>query len=378
MTATMERTVTAADIAAERAVTGSDAPPQVDRPRPIRARTFDDWMCLVGSLIGSVAFTFVLYEYVLPFSGKFGFVVFWYLTFIAFYALTTAVRNPGPLVVDRIVSSIIYGAAIVVAAALVSVVVYTVVKGYPAWSHSNFFIRDMTGVDADNAVFTQGGIEHAILGSLVEVGIAVLIALPLGVITAVFMAEVGGRFGRIVRTVIEAMTALPDLVAGLFVYALLVVALHGGKSGMAAAIALSITMLPIIARSSDVVLRVLPGGLREAAYALGAPQWRVVWNVVLPTARSGLGTALILGIARGMGESAPLLIVATAGNYSRLNPFAQDMNSLPLFIYTELRRSAPGSPGITRAYGAASVLLFLVIVLFIVIRVLSRRRGGSR
>lgn len=374
----MERTVTAADIAAEREAAEADTPPVVDRPRSVRGRTLDDWMCLAGSFLGSLALTFVLYEYVLPFSGKFGFFVFWYLTFVAFYGLTTSLQNPGPLVVDRIVSSIIYGAAIVVAAALVSIVVYTLVKGYPAWSHINFFVRDMTGVDADSAPYTQGGIEHAILGSLIEVGIAVAISLPLGVITAVFMAEVGGKFGRIVRTVIEAMTALPDLVAGLFVYALIVVALGYGKSGMAAAIALSITMVPIIARSSDVVLRVLPAGLREAAYALGAPQWRVVWNVVLPTAKSGLGTALILGIARGMGESAPLLIVATAGNYSRVNPFAQDMNSLPLFIYTELRRSAPGSPGIVRAYGAASVLLFMVIVLFVVIRVLARRRGGSR
>src|SRR6201999_453991 len=123
------------------------------------------------------------------------------------------------------------------------------------------------------APLTQGGIWHAIVGSLIEVGIAVAISLPLGLITAIYLTEVGGRLSRIVRTVIEAMTALPDLIAGLFIYAVLIVGLGHRRSGLAAALALSITMLPIIARSSEVVLRVVPGGLREASLALGSTRW---------------------------------------------------------------------------------------------------------
>ena len=160
--------------------------------------------------------------------------------------------------------------------------------------------------------FTKGGIKHAIIGSLIEIGIAVAITLPLGVGTAVFMTEVGGKFARIVRTVVEAMTALPSIVAGLFIYTVWIIALGQPRSGFAAALAISVMMLPIIARASDVVLRVVPGGLREASLALGASRWRTVWHVVLPTARPGLATALILGVARGIGETSPVLLTSGA------------------------------------------------------------------
>ncbi|MBN9619032.1 MAG: phosphate ABC transporter permease PstA, partial [Actinobacteria bacterium] len=223
---------------------------------------------------------------------------------------------------------------------------------------------------------TQGGIKHAIFGSLIELGIAVVVSLPLGLATAVYLSEVGGRFARVVRTIVEAMTALPDLVAGLFVYAFLIVALGYGRTGFAAGLALSITMLPIIARSSEVVLRVVPGGLREAGLALGASHWRTVWQVVLPTARTGLGTALILGMARGIGETAPVLIVSSASTYTQINPFSNPMNSLPLFIYDKLKQ--PDHLSQVRAWGAASVLLAVVIVLFAVVRFLARQRKGSR
>ena len=130
--------------------------------------------------------------------------------------------------------------------------------------------------------FDQGGVLHAIVGSLIQLGIALAITLPLGIGTAVFMTEVGGRFARVVRTVVEAMTALPSIVAGLFIYTVFIVALGYPRSGLAAALAISVMMLPIIARAADVVLRVVPGGLREASLALGASRWRTVWHVVLP------------------------------------------------------------------------------------------------
>jgi len=229
----------------------------------------------------------------------------------------------------------------------------------------------MAGVRPDDPL-SHGGILHAVVGSLIEIGIAVALALPLGLGAAVYMTEVGGRLSRTVRTVVEAMTALPDLVAGLFIYAVLIVGLGSSRTGLAAALSIAITMLPIIARSSEVVLRVVPGGLREAGLALGASQWQTVRRVVLPTARPGLATALILGIARGIGETAPVLITSGASTFFNKNPFTNPMNSLPLFIFSSVRSGEPTY--ITRGYGAASVLLGLVIVLFIVIRLIARQR----
>ena len=156
-----------------------------------------------------------------------------------------------------------------------------------------------------------------IIGTLWEITIALAITVPLGITCAVFLNEIPGRFSRLVRTVAEAMTALPSIVAGLFIYATVDPVLGVEKSGFAAALAISVEMLPIIIRAADVVLRLVPGTLREASLALGASQWRTVWHVILPTARSGLTTAVILGTARGIGETSPVLL--TAGFTQRFN-----------------------------------------------------------
>ena len=189
------------------------------------------------------------------------------------------------------------------------------------------------------------------------------------------MTEVGGRFAGVVRTLVEAMTALPSIVAGLFVYTVLIVTLGFPRSGFAAAMALSVMILPIIARAADVVLRVVPGGLREASLALGASRWRTVWHVVLPTARPGLATALILGIARGVGETSPVLLTSGVANFVVLNPTDGVMNSLPLFIFTGARSPEPML--IERAFAAATVLLALVLVLFVIARLLARPRSAQ-
>jgi len=154
-----------------------------------------------------------------------------------------------------------------------------------------------------------------------------------------------------------------------------ILALGQPRSGLAAALAISVMMLPIIARASDVVLRVVPGGLREASLALGASRWRTVWHVVLPTARPGLATALILGVARGIGETSPVLLTSGAAGFLVANPTTGAMNSLPLFIYTNVRSGDPTA--IQRAYGAAFVLLMLVLVFFVVARLLARPRSHT-
>ena len=149
--------------------------------------------------------------------------------------------------------------------------------------HIEYARQDMAGVRPTDPL-TDGGILHAIAGSVIEIAIAVIITVPLGIGTAVYMAEVGGRLSTVVRTVVEAMTALPSIVAGLFIYTVFIIGLGRDRSGLAAALAISVMILPIIARGSDIALRIVPNGLREASLALGSSQWQTVWRVVLPTA----------------------------------------------------------------------------------------------
>ncbi|MDQ1748526.1 MAG: phosphate transport system permease protein [Frankiaceae bacterium] len=357
------------------AITGvAPGGPDGDRPRPLRRRDLDDNLSLAGAALGSLAFTWLLYYQFLPLSGVVGFVLAWYAAFLAFYAAVTWQSHPWTVVKDRLMGTVVTAGAVVVGGGLVWTIVTTFWNGFDAFTHPNFFTTSMAGVRT-NAAFTQGGILHALVGSGIEIGIAVAIALPLGLGTAVYMSEVGGRFAVVVRTVVEAMTALPDLVAGLFIYTTLVVGLRLGRTGLAAALAIAITMLPIIARSAEVVLRVVPGGLREAGSALGASQWQTVWRVVLPTARPGLATALILGIARGIGETAPVLIVSGLSTFTNADPVHNPMASLPLFAYFAVR--SPEKAYITRGYAAASVLLAVVLVLFVVVRLLARQRKAT-
>ncbi len=346
-----------------------------DYPRLMHVRTVDEITSLVGSVAASLAVVWLIYERLLPLSGSLGFLVCWYAAFLAIYAGVTALGNPRTVIVDRLASAAIHGAAGVVLAALVSTVGYTLWQGLPAVLHWHFFSTDMAGV-GPNDPLNRGGVLHAILGSVIEVGIAVAISLPLGIGTAVYLTEVGGRMSSTVRTVIEAMTAVPDILAGLFIYTTLIVALGFARTGFAAALAISVTMLPIIARSAEVVLRVVPSGLREAGLALGASRWQTVRRIVLPTARPGLATAVILGVARGVGETAPVLITSGASTFLNANPFTDPMNSLPLFIFSAVRSGQPLN--ITRGFGAATLLLLIVVVLFAVTRFLARQRIGRR
>jgi phosphate transport system permease protein len=346
-----------------------------DRPRKLQRRTLDDVASLIGAAIGSLALVWILYERVFAFSGLLGFVVCWFLTFVVLYAWVTGVSNPRTSVVDRVASAAAHAGAAIVGLTLATTVGFIFVKAWPALSHLNFFTKDMAGVRPTSPL-TQGGIVHAAVGSAIEVGIAVAIALPLGLATAVYMTEVGGRLAVTVRTVVEAMTALPDIVAGLFVYVLLILGFGMEKNGLAVSLALVVTMVPVTARSAEVVLKVVSGSLREAGLALGASQWQTVRRVVLPTARSGLATALILGIARITGETAPLLIVSGASSFFNKDPLHNTMNSLPLFIFAAVRSGEPLF--IQRGYGAAAVLLALVLVLFSVTRFLARNRQESR
>ncbi|MGZ4452054.1 MAG: phosphate ABC transporter permease PstA [Nocardioides sp.] len=322
-----------------------------------------------GARFAALAMAWIITQRLLPWHGPGWFVVVFALCNVLLLAVGTAVFDTNVAVSDRVAQWTVSSAAVFVYVALGSVIVYVLHKGWPALHHANFFTHDMSGVSSKDPL-TRGGITHAIAGSAVQLGIASAISLPLGIGTAVFMNEVGGTFAKIVRTVVEAMTALPDILAGLFIYTVWIIAFGLPKSGLAAALAISVMMLPIIARTSDVVLRVVPGTLREASLALGASRWATVWNVVLPTARSGLATALILAIARGVGETAPVLITSGNSPFLHLNPGSGVMSSLPLFIFDGARSGEDLQ--VQRAFGAAAVLLVLVVALFATARYLAR------
>jgi phosphate transport system permease protein len=354
-----------------------DAAPAVPRASLGRL-TIDEKFVRYGSVASGLALAWLITQRLLPLQGLPWFLIVALACTLAVTAVTATMSGGLIEARDRVAATVMTVGAALVGIVLVSAVVFVTVKGWKALTHVNFFTQDMSGVGPKDD-FDKGGVLHAIVGSLIQVGIAVAITLPLGVGTAIFMTEVPGRFAKVVRTVVEAMTALPSIVAGLFIYTVFIVALGYPRSGLAAGLAISVMMLPIIARASDVVLRVVPGGLREASLALGASRWRTVWHVVLPTARPGLATACILGIARGIGETSPVLLTSGNAQFLVVNPTDGVMNSMPLFVYSLVRSGEPNA--VARAFAGATVLLAVVMILFVTARLIARppkNKSGRR
>ena len=251
---------------------------------------------------------------------------------------------------------------------LVGVLAYTIKEGLRDIG-PRFLTHSMKGVgQMDDA----GGAYHAIVGTVEQVGLASLFSIPVGLLVAVYLAEYGrGHFATAVRFVVDVMTGIPSIVAGLFVFAFWVLALGQGFSGLAAGIALSVLMLPIVIRSSEEMLRLVPSELREASYALGAARWRTVVSVVLPTASAGITTGVVLAIARVAGEAAPLLLTAFGFDAIKFNPFSGPQSSLPLYVFTQA--SSAFSVAVHRAWAGALTLIFIVLVLTVIARLLTRR-----
>ena len=269
---------------------------------------------------------------------------------------------------DQIMRGLLAAATLLALVPLALILYYLLSKGLKAWGGS-FFTSDPNG----NFLGDPGGIKSAILGTLEIVGLATLIAVPLGIGVALYLVEYGreGRFGSLVRYFVDVMTGVPSIVFGLFVYITLVLAgVGGGFAGWKGSVALGLLMLPIVTRSAEVVLLLVPDSLREAAIALGAPRWRVVARIVLPTALPGLVTGSLLAIARGAGETAPLLFTATIVNGTSFN-LGQRMNSLPAQIFNDVGQAQDRL--VSRAWGAALTLVLLILALTVIARIASRR-----
>ena len=350
-----------------------DAGSRESRRRVVSMRR-SDLLAAGGAALGALATTALLFLQLAPLSGTLGFILVAYALFLVLYAVLVSFDETTTAVRDRVAAVVVHSLAAVLMAALVLVVAYTLARGLGALRNLNFFTSDLQTAGPLEPL-TVGGVLHGVVGTLEQITIALLITIPVGISCAVFLNEVPGRFSRFVRTIVEAMTALPSVVVGLFVYATLILSLGFGKSGFAAAVAISVEMLPIIIRASDVVLRLVAGSLKEASYALGAGHWRTVWHVTLPTARSGLTTAVILGTARGIGETTPVLLTAGFTAALNANPFSGPQVSLPLLAFSLVK--SPQRTMIERGFGAAAVLLLLVLLLFVIARVIGGRAPGD-
>ena len=319
--------------------------------------------------IGAALFTFGIVE-VTPMKGKLAYFVVFFLSLMAANGATSGFRFGIPAAKDAIVKTLVAFGAVVTVIPIASILTTVISKGYKGIK-PNLFTQDMSMATPTDPL-TNGGILHAITGTLTLVALALIMSVPLGILTALYLTEIKGRFAKPIKFLVQAMSGVPSIVAGLFILSAVLYPITKGYSGFMGALALTILMIPTVARTSEEVLNLIPQDLREAGTALGGTQWRTVAMIVLPAARSGLITAMILGVARIAGETAPLLLLTGGGDKVNPNPFNGPMGSLPYYIWKSF--SAGSEEAITRAWAGLLVLVFLVLILFITARFLSTRK----
>lgn len=331
---------------------------------------------LPALVVGVLAATALLWL-TTGFAGTAGFLVFAVLLFLLAQTVASFTVEGRRQAVDRLFSTLVYVAFVLAAIPLLVITWYTVKSGAGALS-SDFIFNSMFRINPEGE---GGGIYHAIVGTLVQSLLATLLAAPIGILAAVYLVEYGGGrpFARAVSLFVDVMTGVPSIVAGLFVYAFWILALGFQKSGFAGSLALFILMLPIVIRSSEEMLKLVPMDLREASYALGVPKWRTVLRVVLPTALAGIVTGVMLGVARIAGETAPLLLLVGINQKIEFNPFAgtEDPNpqaALPTYIFEQFGVAVGNTeaPAFERAWGAALVLIIIIGLLSLIARLVAR------
>ncbi|WP_052849287.1 phosphate ABC transporter permease PstA [Streptomyces avicenniae] len=269
--------------------------------------------------------------------------------------------------VDRLASLLVWACFLVALLPLASLLYETVRRGVPHvdWY---FLTHSMNGVLSWQA---GGGIYHALLGTVEQVAIASVIAIPIGLLTAVYLVEYGrGRLAKAITFFVDVMTGIPSIVAGLFILSLWIMMLDFGYSGFAGAMALSILMMPIVVRSTEEMLKLVPAELREASLALGVPKWRTILRVVLPTAIGGIATGVMLALARIAGETAPIILLVFGTNMINGNVFEGAQSSLPLYVYEQW--SFGTEAAYDRAWAAALVLIAFVMILNLAARAVAR------
>ncbi|MFE0525181.1 phosphate ABC transporter permease PstA [Streptomyces sp. NPDC058954] len=267
---------------------------------------------------------------------------------------------------DRIATGLVWVAFLLALVPLISLVWTTVVRGVKVLNV--YFLSHSMGLVADSQ--PGGGIYHAIIGSLEQVGLATLIAAPIGVLTAIYLVEYGrGRLAQAVTFFVDVMTGVPSIVAGLFILSLMLI-FDMQPFGFAGSLALAILMMPVVVRSTEEMLKLVPNELREASLALGVPKWRTILKVVLPTSLGGITTGIMLAIARIAGETAPVLLLVFGNRFINNNPFEGPQQSLPLYVYQQY--AAGNDYAYDRAWAASLTLIAFVMILNLVARAIAR------
>lgn len=283
------------------------------------------------------------------------------------YAITARVEGRRQAK-DRVATSLVWSSFVLAVIPLTSLVATTISKGLKALN-GTFLTHSMNNV---LTIEPGGGVYHAIIGTLEQVGIATAIAAPLGILTAIYLVEYGkGALAKWVTFFVDVMTGIPSIVAGLFILSVwFVVVGSSPKSGFAGSLALAILMLPVVVRSTEEMLKLVPNELREASLALGVPKWATITKVVIPTAIGGITTGVMLAVARIAGESAPIALLVFGSNLINTNPFKDPQSSLPFYIYQQYGNG--NDPSYDRAWSAALVLIAFVMILNLVARAIAR------
>jgi phosphate transport system permease protein len=300
--------------------------------------------------------------------------------FVGGLGVTATLVEGGRSGRNRMATTLVYSAFLVALAPLVSVVWVLLSKGLGRLD-GNFLNSSMKNIGPFDS---NGGAYHAIIGTLEQAGIATLITVPLGILGAIYIVEYGrGLLANAIRFFVDVMTGIPSIVAGLFILAFWVFVVtpvfndgRPGYSGFAAALALSVLMLPTVVRSTEEMLRLVPGALREGSYALGIPKWKTILKIVLPTAGPGIVTGVMLAVARACGETAPVLLVAGGNPAINFDPFAGNQSSLSLYVFEQASVASKYAPG--RSWAAALTLVVLVLALTVVAKLLARRNKLAR
>jgi phosphate transport system permease protein len=321
----------------------------------------------VISSLAIVAFT--------PLKGKLGFALVLILMSLVTSMAISGLKKDRKAAVNASTTVLVYIAASFVIIALASVLYEIFRLGASQLSPGVMFTQDMSQT-ASEAPLNEGGLLHAIIGTAYIVTFATVLSTPIGILTALYIVEVKGRFAGLVRFFVQAMSGVPSIVAGLFIFAVWMIQLGNAYSGIAGAFALTVLMIPTVARTSEEVLKLIPSDLREAGLALGATQWRTVANVVIPAAKSGLITAVILGIARVVGETAPLLLTIGGADAINLNPTQGNMSAFPYYVWKNLLIGSENA--ISRAWQGVFVLMVIVFILFVLARYFGAAKGSRK
>jgi phosphate transport system permease protein len=308
-----------------------------------------------------------------PMKGKLAYFAIYFIAYALLTAGFKGFQRGSAAAKDALVNSLVAIGAIVTVIPVLSILATVLRKGLPGISFG-LFTHDMALATPTDPL-NNGGLLHAITGTLTLVAIALVLSVPIGILTALYLTEIKGRFTAPIRFLVQAMSGVPSIVAGLFILSAVLYPITKAYSGLMGSLALTILMIPTIARTSEEVLNLIPNDLREAGTALGGTQWRTVAMIVLPAAKSGLVTAIILGVARIAGETAPILLLTGGGDKVNPNAFDGPMGSLPYYIWKSFNAGSPEA--ITRAWAGLLVLVGLVLILFTSARFLGTRKAAK-